>query len=64
MPDILIRCPITGQAVPTGLNTETVVFESLSNVAVPPIKCSKCGQLHFWTPKDAWVGRPIEPTQH
>ena len=29
MSDILIYCPVTGQPVPTGLDTETVIFESL-----------------------------------
>ena len=29
MPDIMIHCPITGIAVPTGLTTEIVLFETL-----------------------------------
>lgn len=56
MPDILIRCPVTGQAVFTGLNTESVVFESLPAVEIP-LRCSRCGETHRWKPKDAWVAQ-------
>ena len=56
MPDILIRCPVTGQAVLTGLTTEIVVLDSLPNVAIP-LKCPHCEQTHAWTPMDAWVGQ-------
>ncbi|MGY3660740.1 hypothetical protein ACVJ19_007403 [Bradyrhizobium sp. USDA 376] len=63
MPDILIICPVTGQAVFTGLNTETVVFETLPAIEIP-IKCPRCGQTHRWKPKDAWVSQPSDPTRH
>ena len=63
MPEILIYCPITGQVVLTGLNTETVVFETLPSVEVP-LKCPRCGQTHRWKPKDAWVAEPAGPTRH
>jgi hypothetical protein len=63
MPEILIYCPITGQVVLTGLNTETVVFETLPSVEVP-LKYPRCGQTHRWKPKDAWVAEPAGPTRH
>jgi hypothetical protein len=63
MPDILIRCPVTTQAILTGLNTETVIADSLPNVAIP-LECPHCGQTHTWTPKDTWVGQPSDPTRH
>jgi hypothetical protein len=47
MPDILIHCPITGRVVPTGLATETVIFETLPDIAIP-LNCPRCGQTHFW----------------
>jgi hypothetical protein len=31
MPNIMICCPIFGKAVPTGLSTETIVFDSLGD---------------------------------
>ena len=42
MPDIVIRCPVTGDAVPTGLNTDTIVFSTLPNVEMP-LRCPHCG---------------------
>ena len=42
MPEILIRCPAMGDAVPTGLDTETVVFESLPSIELP-FNCPSCG---------------------
>jgi len=44
MGEIFIRCPRTGVAVPTGLNTQTIVFKSF------PQKLPHCPQLldsHF-----------------
>ena len=42
MSDILIYCPVTGQPVPTGLDTETVIFESLPNVEIPVRAVERC----------------------
>jgi hypothetical protein len=59
MPDILIRCPVMGEPVPTGLDTETVIFESLPSIALP-VECPSCGRAHHWRPTDAWVkDRPL-----
>ena len=61
MPDILIHCPVTGESVSTGLDTETVVFDSLPSIELP-LRCSACGQRHYWKPADAWVrGEPRSP---
>jgi hypothetical protein len=54
MPNIMIRCPITGKAVPTGLSTETVLFDSLGDISVP-MRCPACLKVHRWKRKDAWV---------
>jgi hypothetical protein len=54
MPKIMIRCPIVGVDVPTGLSTETIKFDSLSNVTIP-LRCPACRKLHKWEQKDAWV---------
>src|SRR5580692_8411900 len=53
--DILVQCPRTGAAVPTGLKTEWVLLKSLPCVAVP-LRCPACGQMHKWKPGDAWIG--------
>ena len=55
MADILTRCPTTRRTIPTGLDTSTVVFESLPNVPVP-VRCPVCGSQHQWTVLTAWVG--------
>ena len=38
MPDILTNCPMTGKPVQTGLDTETVKFET-------PAKCGASGPM-------------------
>jgi hypothetical protein len=63
MSDILIYCAVTGQPVPTGLDTETVIFESLPNVEIP-VKCPSCGEMHRWRPRDAWVAIAGNQTRH
>jgi hypothetical protein len=52
---IYIKCPGTGEPVSTGLNTKSVVFESLPSTLVP-LRCPACGKTHKWRPDDAWVG--------
>jgi hypothetical protein len=54
MPNIMIRCPTLGTAVPTGLTTEKIKFESLSEVRIP-LRYPDCFKLHKWERKDAWV---------
>jgi hypothetical protein len=53
--EILTHCPQTGLEVPTGLDTQMVVFRSLPNVAIP-LHCPACRQVHVWTPAEAWIG--------
>ncbi|HEV7449139.1 MAG TPA: hypothetical protein VGP13_01215 [Candidatus Paceibacterota bacterium] len=54
MSDILIRCPVMGVAVQTGLSTAKIVFGSLPNIAFQ-MHCPRCKKVHRWKPKDAWV---------
>lgn len=54
MPDIMIQCPVYRVTIPTGLSTETVLFETLPNVSTP-LHCPACHRIHRWSPKDAWV---------
>jgi hypothetical protein len=60
MPRIMIRCWQTKKAVPTGLTTEMVVLDSLSNpmkssMLTLNVRCHLCGSKHKWKYKDAWV---------
>ena len=58
MSSVLIRCPITGRAVSTAIETEPSVFRKLPNV-VAHMWCPLCGQNHVWTVSSAWLaGEP------
>jgi hypothetical protein len=63
MPDILTNCPVTAKPIQTGLDTETVKFETLPSVALP-VQCPHCGQVHYWKPTEAWVWPAVKPRQH
>src|SRR5215813_7212747 len=54
VPPILTRCPRTNGAIPTGLDSDVVVLETLPNVPIPVI-CSACGSTHYWMGFNAWV---------
>ena len=54
MPRIMIRCPLLGQPVATGLVTEKIKLESLDELETP-LRCPACLKLHKWQAKDAWV---------
>jgi hypothetical protein len=56
MADILIRCAIYGRPVKTGLTTETIVFESLSELEIP-LNCPACLKIHKWGVNDAWIDK-------
>lgn len=57
MPDIVIRCPMFEKVVPTGLTTEQIKLDSLSDLVIP-LRCPACQKLHKWRRKDAWVVEP------
>jgi predicted RNA-binding Zn-ribbon protein involved in translation (DUF1610 family) len=54
MSAVMIRCPVTGQAVSTQIETEPSVFETLPQVEAHTL-CPVCGQEHIWTRRDAWL---------
>jgi hypothetical protein len=54
MPEIMIRCPMFGTAVPTGLRTEAIVLDSLGDLSIP-LDCPACLKVHKWRRKDAWI---------
>jgi hypothetical protein len=53
----MIRCPRTGEAVSTAIETEPSVFSRLPEVA-GRMRCSACGEEHVWTAREAWLGEP------
>jgi hypothetical protein len=57
MPKIMIRCPITGRAVSTGLTTKTILFDSIDADLEIPLRCPACLKMHNWRPRDAWIDK-------
>ena len=51
---VMIRCPRTGRAVSTAIETEPSVFSRLPEVAAR-MRCPLCGEEHVWTAKEAWL---------
>jgi hypothetical protein len=62
MSSVMIRCPTTGFAVSTAIETEPSVFRKLPKV-VARMRCPACGQEHMWMTSSAWLAgesRPLE----
>jgi hypothetical protein len=53
MPRIIIDCPTTGAAVPTGHRTQD--FELASIVEPRSFRCPVCQKVHAWCGHDARV---------
>jgi hypothetical protein len=58
MSSVMIRCPVTGHAVSTAIETEPSVFRKLPKVAAR-MHCPVCGQDHVWTVSSAWLAREL-----
>jgi hypothetical protein len=54
--EVMIRCPVTGDAVPTGFSAVSQV--KFRHMVLEPllVKCQACRQLHEWSRKDAFLG--------
>ena len=57
MATVMIRCPRTGCAVSTEIETEPSDFSRLPEVA-GRMRCPLCGEEHVWTARDAWLAEP------
>ncbi len=58
MSSVMIRCPNTGRAVSTAIETEPAVFSKLPKVSSRMI-CPACGEEHDWSIGSAWLsGEP------
>jgi len=55
---VMIRCPRTGRAISTEIETEPQVFSRLPTVEARLI-CPECGEEHVWTARDAWLAEPV-----
>jgi hypothetical protein len=57
MRQVMIRCPITGDLVPTGL--EATSLQKLDRADYLLIDCLECGQDHLWEPSQAILAGPV-----
>jgi hypothetical protein len=52
LPRVMIRCRVTGQAVPTGLTAEPTTWDARS-IGLNRVACPDCKQFHAWSKRDA-----------
>ena len=51
---VMIKCPATGQVVPTGMVMTPQSFAS-SVLTNNSIQCAACGKMHVWNKADAFL---------
>jgi hypothetical protein len=49
---VMIRCPVTGRAVPTGLTADPASWKARP-IGVNRVACPECKQVHAWSKSDA-----------
>ena len=54
MSTVMIKCPNTGLAVSTAIETEPSVFRQLPKIASRML-CPACGHEHVWWTSSAWL---------
>jgi hypothetical protein len=51
---VMVKCPNTGRAIPTGIEADRSYFQCVP-VFFSRVFCPICGTQHEWFAKDAWV---------
>ena len=59
---VMTRCPSTGRAVSTGIDTASVIVDSLPDVGIR-MHCPACGGEHMWRKRDIWLAHNVAPQQ-
>jgi hypothetical protein len=54
---VMIKCPQTGRAIPTGIKTDRDSFQR-SAVFFSRTRCPICRAEHAWFAREAWVDEP------
>jgi hypothetical protein len=57
MSEVLIRCPLTGKDVPTGIMLDDEAFLNV-NLQDKEAHCPHCGLQHHWNQADAYLRSP------
>jgi hypothetical protein len=55
---VMVKCPQTGRAIPTGIKTDRDSFRR-SPVFFARTRCPICDTDHAWFARDGWVDEPI-----
>ncbi len=55
MARVLIKCPVTGHGVFTGIEMDEASFESSTLPDETLRLCAACGQSHPWSKEDAYL---------
>jgi hypothetical protein len=51
---VMMTCPTTGEAVPTGIGMDAETFKS-ADLSSNSSGCSACGQSHTWDKGEAYL---------
>jgi hypothetical protein len=54
---VMVKCPQTGRAIPTGIETDRESFRR-SPVFFARTRCPICHADHAWFAQEAWVNEP------
>ena len=54
---VMVKCPQTGRAIPTGIETDRESF-GRSTVFFSRTHCPICRTVHAWFAREAWVYEP------
>ena len=57
---VMIKCPATGRAVDTGIETDDASFGLLPDV-LSRSRCPHCGGMHSWWKREAWLAEDAGP---
>ena len=57
---VMVKCPQTGHAIPTGIKTDRESF-ARSAVFFARTRCPICRADHAWFAREAWVARAEHP---
>jgi hypothetical protein len=54
---VMIRCPVTGRAIPTGLMADPASWNTRP-IGLNRVSCPECKQTHAWSKSDAYLEDP------
>jgi len=54
---VMVKCPLTGRAIPTGIETDHESFQRCT-VFFARTRCPICHTDHSWFAREAWVREP------